>query len=122
MSSKLEKMWQQQHDFMRLLQQKRGFPEFPVDISSKDGQRFLKGITHDCMDELFEANQHLKNSKNHRATEVRDVDRPAYVEELVDALHYFFEIAISSGISLDELYDAYLKKGEINESRIKNGY
>lgn len=107
---------------MNLLREKRGFPGFPVDMSSKEGQRFLKGITHDCMDELFEANQHLKNSKNHRATEVKDIDRSAYVEELVDALHYFFEIAIASGITLDELYDAYISKGVTNVTRIKNGY
>lgn len=107
---------------MLLLKERRGFPEFPVDITSKEGQRFLKGITHDCMDELFEANQHLKNSKNHRATEVKEIDRGAYVEELVDALHFFFEIAISSGVTLDELHDSYMKKGRINEHRIKSGY
>ena len=119
---KLQQMWTQQESFMRLLQKKRNFPEFPVDVASKGGQKFLKGITHECMHELFEANQMLKNSKDHRATEVKEFDRDGYVEELVDALHYFFEIAILSGVSMDELFDAYIQKGNINIDRIENGY
>ena len=119
---KLHQMWEQQFQFMRLLQEKRGFPAFPVDIKSKAGQKFLKSITYECMGELFEANQELKNSKGHRATEICDIDRDAYVEELADSLHFFFEIAIASGVGLDELHEAYMKKGEINFQRIENGY
>jgi hypothetical protein len=119
---KLKEMWDQQEAFMKLLQEKRNFPSFPVDPTQKSGQKFLKGITHECMHELFEANLLLKNSKDHRATELSEFDKENYVEELVDALHYFFEIVISSGISMDELHDAYMKKGEINIDRIENGY
>lgn len=121
-NDRLLEMWEQQHAFMKLLQEKRGFPQFPVDMTTKEGQKFLKGITHDCMGELFEANQELKNSKGHRATEVTELDRDAYLEELVDSLHFFFEIAIASGISVAELYEAYMKKGHINTKRIQNGY
>jgi len=119
---KLKEMWDQQTSFMLLLQKHRNFPSFPVDPTTKSGQKLLKNITHECMHELFEANQALKNSKDHRATEVDEFNRDHYVEELVDALHYFFEIAILSGVSLDELHDAYLKKGNVNIDRIKNGY
>ena len=119
---KLQEMWEQQKKFMELLQIHRNFPSFPVDMTSKSGQKFLKGITHECMHELFEANQALKNSKDHRATDVKDFDRENYVEELADALHYFFEIAILSGISLEEMYLAYLNKGQINMNRIQGGY
>ena len=122
MSDKLKEMWDQQSSFMKLLQQKRNFPEFPVDPTSKSGQKFLKGITHECMHELFEANQALKNSKDHRETDVNDFDREHYLEELVDALHYFFEIAILSGITVDDLHEAYMKKGHVNIQRIENGY
>lgn len=119
---KLEEMWKQQREFMEFLQERRDFPQFPVDMRTKPGQKLLKAITHECMHELFEANQALKNSKDHRVTNVNEFSREHYVEELCDALHYFFEIAILSGISLDELYDAYMKKGEINVDRIENGY
>lgn len=107
---------------MRLLQQTRKFPEFPVDLTTKDGQRTVKQYSYECADELHEARQLLKNSKPHRATEISEIDMDEYKSELVDALHYFFEIVILSGISADELYEAYMKKGEKNTNRIKNGY
>ncbi len=115
-------MWNQQEEFMKLLCQKRGFPPYPVNLESKEGQKFIKNLTYECMGELFEANQELKNSKSHRVTENHLFNRDAYVEELVDCLHYFFEIAICSGVSQDELYEAYMKKGEKNFQRIENGY
>lgn len=119
---RLEQMWAQQTDFMKLLQEKRNFPSFPVDLTSKPGQKFIKGLMHECMDELHESLQHLKNSKDHRATEVTNFDREEFVEELCDSLHYFIEIAIASGVDLQELFDAYIKKGEINKKRILKGY
>lgn len=119
---KLKQMWDQQEAFMRLLQQKRNFPDFPTDITAKKGQQFLKDIRNHLMEELFEAGQHLKNAKSHRATELPEVDREAYKEELVDALHLYFELVIASGVTMDELYDAYMAKGEINFERIKTGY
>lgn len=115
-------LWDQQVAFMRLLQERRGFPQFPTDITSKGGQRFLNDIRHHLQDELHEAAQHLKNHKSHRVTEVPEVDREAYKEELVDALHLYFELVIASGISVEELVEAYLSKGDVNTSRILNGY
>lgn len=114
-------MWNQQYDFMKLLQEKRNFPDFPVDLASKSGQKFLKQISYECADELHEARQHLKQ-KDHRATEIGQVDREEYVEELVDCLHFYLEIAIASGITPQELFEAYMKKGKINEKRILEGY
>ena len=122
MMDKLQEMWEQQEKFMELLQERRDFTKFPVDMTSKSGQKLLKGITQECMHELFEANLLLKNSKDHRATDVDDFDRDGYVEELVDALHYFFEIAILSGVSLEELHASYMKKGNVNINRIESGY
>lgn len=119
---RLVEMWNQQRDFMKLLKEKRDFPDFPVDVRSKAGQKTLKNITHECMHELFEANLTLKNSKDHRATHIEDFDKDAYTEELCDALHYFFEIAILSGITVDELHSMYMKKGKTNVDRIERGY
>jgi len=119
---RLARMWVQQVEFMELLQEKRGFPDFPTDLTSKKGQQFLKDIRNHLMEELFEAGQHLKNAKSHRATDIPEVDREAYKEELVDALHLYFELVIASGITLQELEEAYLKKGNVNIDRIKNGY
>jgi len=115
-------MWHQQQNFMRLLSEKRNFPAFPVDITSKPGQQLLKDIRNHMMEELFEAGQHLKNSKQHRITDIKQFDRDEYLEELADALHLYIELLIASGITPDEIYDAYMKKGAVNEHRILNGY
>lgn len=121
MSDRFDEIWEQQHAFMKLLQKERGFPEFPVDLASKSGQKFLKQISYECADELHEARQHLKQ-KDHRATEVGSVDREEYIEELSDALHFYLEIVIASGISKEELFEAYIKKGKENVRRINTGY
>lgn len=122
LQDKLDRMWDQQYEFMRLLQQKRGFPDFPTDITTKKGQQFLKDIRNHLLEELFEAGQHLKNAKLHRATELPEVDHEAYVEELCDAQHLLFELFIASGISRDEMYEAYMRKGDVNTQRIADGY
>jgi len=119
---KLEKMFQQQYNFIKLLQDLRGHPQIPMDLSLKENQLFLKHLSHECMNELFEAIQCLKNSKTHRATDVPDFDREAYKEELSDVLHYLVGILVCSGISFQEIYDSYLEKGQINIDRINGGY
>lgn len=118
----LKEMWDQQEDFMRLLQKERNFPEFPVDLKTKKGQKFVKDISHDCMHELFEAIHMLKNSKDHRITDLGGIDEDEFKEELSDSLHFFVEVCISAGISYNDIYEAYMKKGKINVERIKNGY
>jgi dimeric dUTPase (all-alpha-NTP-PPase superfamily) len=118
----LDEMYNQQRDFNTLLKEERQYPEFPLDLSLKKNQQILKGLAHECMHELFEANHLLKNSKNHRVTEITEFDRESYKEELVDALHYFFGIVIYSGITAEELHEAFMKKGEINIQRVKSGY
>lgn len=122
MKNKLEKMFEQQKLFMNLLQEKRKFPDFPFDLSKKENQKFIKDISYEAVGELFEAIQHLKNSKMHRSTELPHLKREEYLEEIVDCVHYIFEILIMSGFDCEEFYDAYIKKGEINTKRILNDY
>lgn len=119
---KLEKMFQQQRQFIELLVEKRDHPEIPLDLSKKDSQLFLKNQSHECMHEMFEAIQHLKNAKVHRATDIPDFDRAAYTEELADVFHYLIGILICSDISVQELYQSYLSKGRVNIDRINGGY
>lgn len=122
MSDKLESMYEQQKEFNELLRDKRNHPDFPLDLSDKKNQLFLKSLAHECMHELFEANHLMKGAKRHRATEISEFDRESYKEELVDALHYFLGIVIYSGISCDELFEAFMNKGKVNIKRIESGY
>jgi len=130
MSTDLEKeivdrmtdLWRQQSEFMDLLHKERGFPKYPVDLTSKVGQKLVKDISHDCMHELFESIHLLKNSKDHRKTEINEFDKQSFLEEISDVWHYLIEICILSGISHEELYSAYIKKGYTNTKRIVSGY
>ena len=119
---KLQTIWDEQITFMRLLQVRRGFPAFPVDLESRAGQRLVKEIAQDAVGEVFEALVHLKNAKLHRATDMPALDRAAFVEELVDALKLLFEVMILSGVDLNEFWSAYEKKTKINKQRIESSY
>lgn len=120
--SDIKVMFHEQDRFMKLLQQHRTFPEYPVDITSKKSQKIVKDVAHDCMHELFEAIHLLKNSKDHRATNVTEFDREKFIEELSDAHHFLIEIYLLCGISHDEMYNAFMKKSTINFMRITEGY
>lgn len=115
-------MFKQQDEFMKLLQTKRIFPVYPLDLSKKEHQRIIKDISHDCMHELFEAVHMLKNSKLHRATNVAEFDRESFLEELADVAHYLIEIFILLGVTPKQAFNAYVRKGTINVARINGGY
>ena len=115
-------MFRQQQEFLELLRDKRDHPDFPLNLSAKESQQFLKSLSHECMHELFESNMLLKNSKKHRTTEFIDFDRESYKEELSDVMHYLIGILIYSGISVEEMFEMYMRKGQVNIDRINSGY
>lgn len=118
----LRAMYEHQQEFIGLLQEMRGHASTPFDLSDKKSQQRLRSLAYECMGELFEANILLKNSKSHRATEIVEFDREAYLEELTDVLHYFLGIVICSGITVEELFGKFMQKGEVNIERIRTGY
>lgn len=118
----LSEMFASQRRFMELLKKHREHPDFPVDMSTKDGQRYVKDIAHDCMHELFEAVHLLKDAKKHRATIVGGFNRDAFLEELADTLHFFIGLCILAGVDASELHGAYVNKGQINVNRVLSGY
>ena len=71
---------------------------------------------------MFEALQHLKNWKPHRQTEMPEIDREEFLEEIVDAFNYFFSLMILIGVDVNEFYNAFLSKDEIIRNRINQGY
>lgn len=121
---KLEKMISLREEFMRALADARPavLQKWPVDITTKDGQQAVRDTVLKGVEEMFEALAHLKNHKAHRLTEVKDFDQEAFLEEYVDAFNFFLAVPIMLGISVDELFDAYLKKDKIINERIVKGY
>lgn len=100
------------------------YPErLPLDLRQKESQQFCRDLALRGVEEMFEALQHLKNWKPHRMTEFNEApDREEFLEEIVDALNYFFSLLIVSGFNDKDLSEAYEKKHEVIMNRLKEGY
>ena len=112
-------------DFITLMQKQRpgSYPELPVDISKKETQQFCRDLALRGVEEMFEALAHLKNWKPHRLTEVEyNLNEEEFLEEIVDALNYFFSLIIVAGFDHESLFEAYLKKDSIIRRRLSDGY
>jgi hypothetical protein len=91
-ADKLESMFELREEFMQLLCERfvAYYPEWPIDVTKKESQILLRDVTLKGVEEMFEALQELKNAKSHRQTDVPHLNREAFLEEIVDAMKYFF--------------------------------
>jgi len=121
---KLHQIFSLRNSFMTMIKDKfpDSYPEWPVDLSSKQAQITCRETALKGVEEMFEALGHLKNWKPHRQTEMPEINREEFLEEIVDAFNYFLSLIILIGVNVDEFYDAFLKKDEIIRSRLKEGY
>ena len=121
---KLHQIFSLRNSFMAMIKNKfpDSYPEWPVDLSSKQAQITCRETALKGVEEMFEALGHLKNWKPHRQTEMPEINREEFLEEIVDAFNYFLSLIILIGVDVDEFYDAFLKKDEIIRSRLKEGY
>ena len=121
---KLNQIFLLRNSFMNMLQDKfpDSYPEWPVDLSTKKAQVTCRETALKGVEEMFEALQHLKNWKPHRKTEMPEIDREEFLEEIVDAFNYFLSLIILIGVDVDEFHKAFLKKDEIIRSRLLEGY
>lgn len=118
---RLDIMFERQTQLMDKLIAADKLPEYPVDITSKYGQRQIKELTFAMIEEMTEGTYILKN-RVHRFTDHTDVDFAHFKEELGDALAYFIEICVFAGISPQELYTEYCTKNAIVKQRVQDGY
>lgn len=121
---RLKHMLELREKFMSDLAAKRPavLQDWPVDITTKEGQVAVRETVLKGVEEMFEALQHLKNWKPHRLTEMKDFDHEAFLEEYVDAFNYFLAVPVMLGISVEELYEAYLRKDKIIHERLRKDY
>ena len=121
---RLTELFELRKSFMKTLEAARPgtYPEWPVNISEKKSQQVLRDTALKGIEEMFEALQHLKNWKPHRATEIQDFDKEEFLEEVVDAFNYFLSVLALVGVDENDFYEAYLKKDQIIRDRISNGY
>ncbi|MHB8407797.1 MAG: dUTP diphosphatase [Acidiferrobacterales bacterium] len=121
MADQLDEAFQRQTEFMQLLRDADKMPEWPVDLTSKPGQRLLKEVMLNLIEELMEASFTLKN-RTHRITDARQIDIDHFREELGDTFAYFMEICILAGFGPEELFKEYCRKNQIVRQRLENGY
>lgn len=121
---KLDQMFELRKAFMVALQKQVPdvYPDMPVDLTNKATQQHLRDLALRGVEEVFEAVQELKNAKSHRQTEIRDFDRAAFKEEMVDSFNYFLSLLIIMGVTPEELFEAYVNKDKIIHDRIKSKY
>tara|TARA_B100000035_G_scaffold285960_1_gene269918 strand:- start:75 stop:452 length:378 start_codon:yes stop_codon:yes gene_type:complete len=125
MIDKLEDIFHKRNSFMKEIQRKfpNSYPEqWPINISEKSSQTILRETALKGVEEMFEALQHLKNWKTHRETDMPEIDREEFLEEIVDAFNYFFSLMILIGVDVDEFYNAFNSKDEIIRRRLQKGY
>ena len=117
----LKNMFDKQETLMeRYLENDSNFPEWPIDLKSKQHQKFVRDVLLNCSEEIFEALRHFKNWKPHRKTEITNFDHDEFLEEMVDALNYFFTVLTMLGINDEELFHSYRKKHNIIMKRVEN--
>jgi hypothetical protein len=121
---KLEEIFLKREEFMYLIKEKfvNTYPRWPVDLSTKTAQLTCRETALKGVEEMFEALGHLKNWKPHRQTEMPEIDREEFLEEIVDAFNYFFSLMILIGVDVEEFYSAFVKKDKIIRDRLKQGY
>ena len=121
---KLNQIFKMRNAFMVMLQDKfpDSYPEWPVDLSTKKAQITCRETALKGVEEMFEALQHLKNWKPHRETEMPEINRDEFLEEIVDAFNYFFSLMILIGVDVNEFYKAFNIKDEIIRKRLQKGY
>lgn len=118
---KLEAIFNQQRELMskfHQIEQDNGLlPDLgiPVNLQTHQGQAVLKSRAWNVVEELGEAMNELKNRPWKQKT--YPVNQSRYLEELSDALHFFIELCILSGITAQELYDLYMHKAGVNKTR-----
>tara|TARA_B100002019_G_C20929488_1_gene431412 strand:- start:131 stop:505 length:375 start_codon:yes stop_codon:yes gene_type:complete len=124
MKDKLNDIFEKRELFMSLIREKipDTYPQWPVDLSEKQSQVTCRETALKGVEEMFEALQHLKNWKPHRITEVPEINREEFLEEIVDAFNYFFSLMILIGVDVDEFYSAFNKKDDIIKRRLEKGY
>jgi predicted house-cleaning noncanonical NTP pyrophosphatase (MazG superfamily) len=124
MQDRLLEIFERREAFMKSLQASSPgeIDAWPLDLSKKQSQQHVRDMALRGVEEMFEALQHLKNWKPHRKTEVKEFDREEFLEEIVDAFNYFLSILILTGFDDKDLMNAYRKKDEIINERLRTGY
>lgn len=107
------------------LQKKFGEKFTPFDEIQDDPavqQEFTLEFIDHTIEELIELRRECPIRKDWSSKHDDPPNKERQLDEYVDALHFFVTIALVNGWSAENVYDAYLKKNNVNHDRQKNNY
>lgn len=117
----LEACFERQKKFMNELLSHDRLPEYPVDLTTKAGQRLLKEVMFNMIEEMMEASFTLKN-RMHKLSDDKKVDIEHFIEEIGDSFAYFIELCVLAGLDAKKLNAEHERKNKIVFDRLRNGY
>ena len=115
-------MLEMQYQLMNMLVERGKLPTYPIDMSTKEGQKLMKLTAWALVEELGESMNLLKN-RAHKLSNDTAVDMPKFLEELCgDVMAYYLELCAFAGINAITLFDEYRKKNRTCIKRVLTGY
>lgn len=124
----LEDLFIKQQALIKHYQEIEGLPPYPIDISSKGGQKLLKDFGRRFLEELSEAFVELNIAKefienNHKKRAEQHLI--AYNLEIADSMHFLLEFLIYAGIEktedLENMLLSYITESEENAGLFTQG-
>ena len=114
---RLEEMFRLQE----ALQTKYNGGERPGDMVGAARMNYVRTMVLATEDELHEALRETSWKPWSHHT-LHNINREEYLDELVDAWHFFMNLLLVANITADEFFNQYLRKNQINHGREDNGY
>lgn len=93
------------------------------DLQKKIGESYNQQYINDMSLALMcEIHEILDNTQWKKWKKQQSFNRPAYLEELVDAMCFLINLCLAKNITPEEFYNAYLFKNQENIKRQDNNY
>lgn len=108
----LAELFKLQGDLVKMYVDKKGQRPFPMPLSDKDNQKFLKELVGFLEEEIFEAYEVLEEIQSqHTKDRLKPADAKKliedYNEEQADGLHFFIEVLQYANVSVESLQEYY---------------
>jgi len=113
---KLEKMYELNKKYLESLGEPLSIP-----LDTREGQEKLRRLFWYAIEEMFEAVNALKNSRDWVKTEY-ELDLWKIYDEVADALGFFITISRYLNLDADKLFEIYLRKWKVNQFRVQSEY
>ena len=94
----------------------------PAELSGDERKDYIRTMVLATTDELHEALRNTPWKPWSKTSEWYSTEKNDFVDELVDAWHFFMNLMLVADMSAEELFVEYCRKNGINHDRITDGY